>query len=169
MTVVEETFDIVKQEVREELRLNHTRGLNALPVIFPIQASQASNSAIATAFRSSLQKKLWRFLIPDGDAEEYLIKTAKEFTKDSMDSEITSFYLQPYIQTGLMVGECINLDMSLVGGLIKLTEKAGCYKDRYSCISYTNYVISSQFDKELLKENDDTDDFGEIIAFIQYA
>jgi len=169
MTVVDEFFDIIKQDVRDELRNNHTRGVNALPIIFPIQASQALNSQIATYFRSSLQKKLWRFLIVDGDAEEHLIKTIKEFTKDSNDSETSAFYLHPYIQTGLFIGECINLDMTLVSGLIKLTEKPGCYKDRYSCVSYANYIISSQFDKTLLKENDDTDDFSEVAALIQTA
>lgn len=167
MTVVDEIFDVVKQEVRDELRANHTRGLNALPIIFPILASQSSNSQIATYFRSSLQKRLWRFLIQDGDAEEYLTKAVKEFTANSTDSETFAFYIQPYIQTGLMVGECINLDMALVNGLIKLTEKPGCYKDRYSCVSYANYIISTQFDKLLLKENDERDDFYEIASLVQ--
>jgi hypothetical protein len=167
MTVVDEAYDIIKQEVRDDLRLNHTRGLNALPVIFPISASQNLNSQIATSFRSSLQKKLWRFLIPDGDAEEYLVKSVKEFTSKSTDSELTAFYLMPYIQTGLMVGECINLDMTLVSGFIKLTEKPGCYKDRYSSISYGNFVISSQFDKNLLTENEETDEFYEILSLVQ--
>jgi hypothetical protein len=169
MTVVGEEFDIVKAETREELRNNHTRGLNALPIIFPILASQSTNSQIATSLRSSLQKKMWRFLIPDGDAEEYLIKTVKEFTANSTDSESFAFYIAPYIQTGLFIGECINLDMTLVSGMIKLTEKSGCYKDRYSSVSYVNYVIGSQFDKNLLKENEIWDDFSEIAALVQSA
>ena len=53
-----------------------------------------------------------------------------------------------------MIGECINLDMSLVSGKVKLTEKSGCYKDRYSTISYCNWVLSF-FDQELLKETED--------------
>lgn len=167
MTVVDEVFDIVKKDTRDELLMNHTRGLNALPIIFPILASQSSNSQIATYFRSSLQKRLWRFLIPDGDAEEFLTKTVKEFTSNSTDSQTFAFYIQPYIQTGLMIGECINLDMVLVNGLIKLVEKPGCYKDRYSCISYANYVISSQFDASLLREKDDSDEFSEIASLVQ--
>lgn len=167
LTVVDENFDIVKQDVRDDLRNNHTRGINPLPVIFPISATQVLNSQIATAFRISLQKKLWKFLVSDGEAEEYLTKHEQEF-RDSKDSETNAFYLNPYVQTGLMIGECINLDMSLVNGLVKLVEKPGCYKDRYSAISYTNWVISQQFDKNLLKQNEDSDDWTTLrdITFI---
>ena len=164
--VVDELFDYIKQETREELRSVHTRSLNPLPVIFPISASQELNSQIATSFRMSLQKKLWNFLIADGDAEEFLIKTNPEFTKDTNDSDAFAFFLNPYVQTGLFIGECINLDMSLVGGKIKLTEKAGCYKDRYSAISYANWIIS-HFDQELLKENDNSNDWDALMEMMQ--
>lgn len=165
--VVDEVFDYVKSEVREELRKEHTRSINPLPVIFPISASQELNSQIASSFRMSLQKKLWNFLIPDGDAEEFLTKNVREFTKDANDSSTYGFFLNPYVGTNLLVGECINLDMTLVGGKIKLTEKAGCYKDRYTAISYVNWIIS-HFDQELLKENDgETDDFELLAALAQ--
>lgn len=164
--VVDETFDFVKEDVREELRKGHTRSINPLPVIFPISASQELNSQIANSFRMSLQHKLWNFLIGDGDAEEFLIKTNKEFTKDANDSDAFAFFLNPYVQTGLFIGECINLDMVLVGGKVKLTEKPGCYKDRYSAISYVNWVIS-HFDQELLKENDNSDEWETLAALTQ--
>jgi len=150
--VAGDEFEFVKQDLREELRRDHTRSLNPREVIFPIMANQDLNSQIANAFRISLQKKLWNFLIGEGEAEEFLIKNTKEFTKDINDTNISSFFLNPYINTGLMIGECINLDMSLVGGKIKLSEKSGCYKDRYSAVSYCNWIIS-YFDQELLKEN----------------
>jgi hypothetical protein len=168
-TVVESVFTSVKGEVREEL-LKRTRGLNALPVIFPMAASQALNSQIANDFRTSLQKKLWKFLILDGDAEEFLIKSKnKEFIEKSNDPEIYSFYIHPYLQTGLTISECINLDLTLVGGMVKLVEKPGLYKDRYSAISYANYFISQEFDSALLKETDDKDDWSEWFDAIQAA
>jgi hypothetical protein len=166
LTVVDEMFDI-KDDVREDLRKNHTRGINALPVIFPISATQVLNAQIATYFRSSLQKKLWKFLIPEADAEEYLTKTNKEFTANSMDSETTAYFLHPHVQTGLFINECINLDMSLSNGMVKLTEKAGAYKDRYSCISYCSYTVSAYFDKNLLTEVGEDDGFGEIASLVQ--
>jgi len=158
MTVVGGEFEIVEQKLREELR-NRTLGVGAIPVIFPILASQNLNSQIAVAFRSSLQKKMWGFLLGDGEGEEFLIKNNKEFTSNPNDSSLFSFFLNPYVQTGLFIGECINLDMTLVNGLIKLTEKPGNYKDRFSSISYSNLIISSVFDKNLLKENIEEDEW----------
>lgn len=155
-TVVDEAFSSIKEDVRKELR-QRTRAINALPVIFPMSASQDLNSQIAHSFRSSLQKKLWKFLILDGDAEEFLIKSKnKEFLTNSSDSLVYAFYLNPYVQTGLLISECINLDLTLVSGKVKLIEKPGCHKDRYSAISYANYFISQEFDMALVKEKDDS-------------
>ncbi len=152
MTVADS--DIIEEKLREELT-KRTLGLNANPVIFPILATQNLNSQMAVAFRSSLQNKLWNFLTEEGVAEEFLLKTNKEFTSE--DNESWAFFLNPYVQTSLLIGECINLDMTLVNGMIKLTEKQGAYKDRFSMIEYANWIIS-QFDKELLKEVDSGDD-----------
>jgi len=159
MTVVGGEFEIVEQKLREELR-NRTLGVGAIPVIFPILASQSLNSQIAVAFRSSLQKKMWGFLLGDGEGEEFLIKNNKEFTSNPNDSSLFSFFLNPYVQTGLFIGECINLDMTLVNGMIKLTEKPGNFKDRFSSVSYSNLIISSVFDKNLLKENIEEDEWS---------
>lgn len=163
-TVVDELFTTVKEEVRDELR-KRTRGINPKPVIFPMSASQNLNSQIASLFRASLQKKLWKFLILDGDAEEHLIKSKnKEFMANSNDSDTYAFYMNPFVGTGLAISECINLDMSLVSGIVKLVEKPGCYKDRYSALSYANYFISQEFDQQLLKEEEDTQDDWEVIS-----
>jgi hypothetical protein len=164
-TVVGPQFQFIDEKVRQELQ-QRTLGLGAKQVIFPISATQSLNNQIAVAFRSSLQKKLWNFLISDGEAEEYLLKSNKEMINNPDDSEIFAYFMNPYIQTGLLIGECINLDMTLVNGLIKLVEKSGTYKDRYSAISYANWIIS-HFDKDLLQENDNSDDFTELMKMMQ--
>jgi hypothetical protein len=147
-------YDFIEEKLKDELK-GRTLGLNALPCVFPILASQSSNSQMASSFRSSLQRKLWQFLLPEGDAENWLAKNNKEFMADANDSTAFSFFMNSYIQTGLFVSECINLDMTLVNGMVKLTEKPGCYKDRFSSVMYMNWIVS-QFDKDLLKENDDS-------------
>jgi len=156
MTVVND--DYVDKTLREEL-IGRTLGVGALPVIYPIRASQQSNSTMAAALRSSLQKKLWKFLKGEGDAEELLIRTNKEFRKDLDDSDTFAFFMNPFVNTSLFISECINLDMSLVGGMVKLTERPGCYKDRFSSIMYANSVITDVFDKDLLKETENTNDW----------
>jgi len=150
MTVVGEEFDFIESKVRDDLR-ERTLSLGAKPVIFPITGTPTLNSLMASLFRSALQKKLWQFLIPENIAEEWLAKNIKEFTNNVNDVDVANFYMQPYVQTSLMIGECINLDMSLLNGIIKLQEKSGAYKDRYIAILYCNYIVSF-FDKNLLKE-----------------
>jgi hypothetical protein len=92
------------------------------------------------------------------------LKKNKEFLSDPDDSYLRGFFLNPYVQTGLLIGECINLDMKPVNGLIKLVEKPGSYKDRYSTISYVNYVIAKEFDIELVKQKEDKDDLEAMVA-----
>lgn len=142
-------------------------GANAVPIIFPILGSANLNSQIAVFFRTSLQKKLWNFLIPDGDAEIFLTKYQKEFMKNSNDDSSYGFFMNPYIQTGLFITECVSLDMMLAGGIIKLQERPGNYKDRYSAVSYANWVIS-QFDKDLLREVSEKDMFSSLMEVTQF-
>lgn len=158
MTVVD--HENVDEKLKDELR-NRTLGLNAIPVVFPILASQSLNAQIAVAFRNSLQKKMWSFLLPENDVEDFLIKTYKDFMTNDENSK-RSFYLNPYVQTGLFVGECVNLDMVVANGLIKVYEKDGHTKDRFTSVSYANY-ITTFFDKELLKESDNTSDSDAIL------
>ena len=167
LTVVDEIFTSIKPEAIRDLRENHTRGINALPVIFPITASASLNHKIATSFRSSLQKGLWKFLFNEGEAERFLLKTAKEFRDNDDNSENHGFFLNPYVQTSLFISECINLDMKLVNGLVKLEEKSGAFKDRYSAISYADWIISSEFDRSLLTEENESDDYDIMAALVQ--
>jgi hypothetical protein len=157
-TVVEN--ENVDEKLKDELR-TRTLGLNALPVVFPIQANQTLNAQIAVAFRNSLQKKMWSFLLPESDVEDFLIKTYKDFMTSDGSSK-RAFYLNPYVQTGLLIGECVNLEMMVTNGLIKVYEKEGHTKDRYTSVSYLNYVATF-FDKDLLKESDNTSDADAIL------
>lgn len=161
-TVVGDEFTLVDNKLREDLT-NRTLGLGALPVIFPIQATQSLNSHIAVIFRSSLQKKLWNFLVDENTAEEFLIRNNKEFMADANNSEITAYYLAPYVQASLFIGECINLDMTLANGNVRLQERPGLYKDRFSAVSYANYFIDF-LDKSLLQETEDYNSEKEVMG-----
>lgn len=151
----------IDDKIKDELK-ERTLGLNPLPVVFPISASQSLNSQMAVAFRASLQKKMWNFLVSENDIEEFLIKTYRDYMTNDAES-FRSFYLTPYLNTSLLIGECVNLDMILTNGLIKLAEKEGNYKDRYSSVSYLNYVVTF-FDKDLLKETDTGSDLEAMLG-----
>ena len=47
----------------------------------------------------------------------------------------------PYVQTSLLVNELINLTHDTSNGLIKVKEKSGMRKDRYSSLEYGYYVV----------------------------
>lgn len=164
-TVMETPY--IDEKIKEELR-DRTLGVNALPIIFPISATQKMNSEIAVAFRGTLQKKLWDFLATDLDAEDYLIKTnSKEFLENKEDLSMRTWFLHPYVQTNLLVGECLNLEMNIVNGVIKLDEGTGL-KDRYTAVSYLNYFVSTVLDRDLLRQGNDMSD-EEAILLISMA
>jgi hypothetical protein len=153
--------DSLDQKVIEELT-KRTLGINALPIIYPISATAKLNSQIAVEFRDKLQKKMWGFLYDQNKAEDYLIgsSNSKEFLEDQ------AFFISPYVQTDLLINECINLSASWSLGNVKLTEPSGGRKDRYSSVSYGNYFISF-FDQDLIRDEDMTDDFDYLLSMIQ--
>ena len=68
-----------------------------------------------------------------------------------------SEYLAPFVNTNLLISECLGLDAILVSGNIKLVEKPGMRKDRFSALAYGN-LYSSYLDAELMREvNTDND------------
>jgi len=148
----------ISEEVRNELR-DRCLGVNPLPVVYPISASAKLNSEIAVAFRSALQKKLFDFLVSDIDADDYLTRTNKEFLE--VETSLRPWFLHPHVQTNLLIQECVNLELNVLNGMIKLTEGTG-RKDRYTCVSYANYFVSEVLDRELLKQGDNTDEWSVI-------
>lgn len=53
----------------------------------------------------------------------------------------------PYINTTLLVDELTNLEHEESSGKIKISEKAGKRKDRYSSLSY-NYYVATQIEQK---------------------
>lgn len=152
----------IDEKIWNELK-ERTLGVSAVPVVYPISATSKLNSDIAVAFRGALQKKLFDFLASDLDAEDYLIKTNKEFMNSTEELSTRTWLLHPYIQTNLLVGECLNLEMSILSGIIKLDEGNGL-KDRYTSVSYLNYFVSTTLDRELLRQGDDVSDEEAMLA-----
>jgi hypothetical protein len=54
----------------------------------------------------------------------------------------------------------------MLSGNIKLIESPGSRKDRYTSISYGNYYASF-LDQELVREEDNEDDFSIIASLVQ--
>lgn len=139
--------------------------MKAKPVIYPIMASAKLNSEIAVDFRDKMQRGLISFLIDDNEAETYLTKTYKEFANVN-NIDIRAWMLMPYIETGLLVNETINLEYTVVSGNIKLETTGSARKDRYTSCSYGNFVASI-LEKDLLRPQKDNIDISKLFNFRQ--
>lgn len=120
---------------------------NAPKVIWSIKASAAFNNEACILLRSGFQKGKINLLVSEFESEEILKEKFKGFNKMLPYEQMQ--YKMPFIQTTLLVYELISLEHEIKGTNIKITEKAGMRKDRYSSLAY-NYWVQCQLERELL-------------------
>lgn len=126
---------------------------NAEKVIWAINGSAKFNSDCALLLREGFRTGRVRLLINEYDAEEMLADIKGYSRLSPADKQILTL---PYINTTLLVGELINLQAEQNGGLVKLSERSGARKDRYSGLSY-NYYVALQIEREQRKNVDEDD------------
>lgn len=120
---------------------------NAPKVIYSIKATTQFNSDSAVLLRDCLKRNRIQLLVGESDAADML--TSNKFYNKLSPEDQTMFQL-PYYNTTMFINETINLSYELVNGKIRVSEPAGMRKDRYSSVSYANY-IASQLEREILK------------------
>lgn len=110
---------------------------NAPRVIWSVLGNPEFNSQCALGLREALKQGKVRLLLNEFDAEDALreIKGYAELPpEDSLNMKL------PYIHTSLLINELINLEYETKNNVIKVKEKPGMRKDRYSSLSYNIYV-----------------------------
>ena len=121
---------------------------NAQKIIYSIKGNAQFNSECAVLLRDGLRRKKIKLLVSDLEGKEYLRKF-KGF--ESLPIEIQTKFLSVYLQTTFLVNEMISLEGERTeSGLIRLKEPKNKRKDRYSAVSYGNY-IANLLERELLK------------------
>jgi hypothetical protein len=138
----------------EEMRAR-AKTQNPLPVVFSIKAGSRINHEIATSLRANLQSSNIELLVNEMEAKDSLLD--KKFYIDASIEDKVAMEL-PYIQTTLLVNELVNLEHTIVGGNIKITEKTGKRKDRYSSLGFANY-LAKILEGENFKEKDNGNPF----------
>ena len=129
---------------------------NALPVIFSIKVVKLEvNHEIALSLKDAFQKKKIRLLINDIEGKDFLIEKLG-LLKKSPDEQARM--LKPYLQTTAMVNETINLEYQILNGYVRIKEKGRNRKDRYSSISYGNY-LAKILEKDLRREKKSKNNF----------
>ena len=122
---------------------------NAPKVIWAIKASASFNTEICTLLRSGFQQGKINLLVSEFEAEEVLKDKIKGFSKLLSFEQMQ--YKLPFIQTTLLVYELISLEHEIRGTNIKITEKAGMRKDRYSSLAY-NHWVQCELERESLRK-----------------
>jgi hypothetical protein len=123
-------------------------------VIWAIKASSAFNSDCAFSLREGFRSGRVRLLDNEFDAETSLAEI-KGYNSLSPSDKVQ--LQMPYINTTLLVNELINLQHEEVSGKVKIFEKAGMRKDRYSSLAYNYYValqIENKMNKKRAKNSD---------------
>lgn len=120
---------------------------NAQKVIWCIKASAQFNSDAAFSLREGFRSGRIRLLSTEYEAEEPL-KKIKGYSSLSPDEQVQ--IQLPYINTTLLVDELTKLQHEESGGKVKIFERAGMRKDRYSSLAY-NYYVAMQMENKLIK------------------
>lgn len=136
---------------------------NAPKVIYAIKASARTNNDMTLALRAGFQNGYINLLISDTNIEEKLSKirgygTLSEIQQASMK--------MPYIQTTLLINELINLTHDTNNGLVKVKEKTGMRKDRYSSLQY-GYALLQELSKGLKPKTNTNDLLNKLASQIR--
>lgn len=105
--------------------------------IWAVMGSANFNSEAALGLREAFRQGAIRLPVSEYDCEDYLTKLSG-YSKLSI-GEKADLKL-PYVHTTLLGNELINLEYEAKNGIIKVQEKSGMRKDRYSSLSYNIYV-----------------------------
>lgn len=127
-------------------------------VIWSVKANAKFNDLIATSLREGFKQGQINLLVNEYDCDEYLIQNVKGYKNKSELEQLD--YKHQYMETTLLVNELINLQHKIEGGSVKIKERPGMRKDRYSSLAY-NFWVMKQY--ELKLSNDYREEQDEIL------
>ncbi len=137
----------------DEMR-KRAKSQNPLPVIFSIKAGSRLNHEMATSLRVNLQNSNIELLINEIEAKD-MMSDKRYYQGASIEEKV--MYELPFVQTTRLIDEMVNLDYEIVGGHIKIKEKSGRRKDRFSSLAFANYLAKILEDKNLTRDEDPSD------------
>lgn len=141
---------------------NRYKGASPHPpkVIYSIKATNKFNSECAVFLKDCIRRGKLRLLVGEKEYEEAMYETS---FYAGLDEALKLELKLPYIQTTLTVNELVNLDCTLQGSEIRIAERGQERKDRYSSLSYGNF-LANELERQLRNLQTDTDVFLPIRA-----
>ena len=113
--------------------------------IWAIKGSPQLNSECAVLLREGFRSGKIRLLVTEYDAES-ILPEIKGYNSLSVAEKVK--VQMPYIHTTLLVNELVNFQHEESGGRVRVFERSGMRKDRYSSLSY-NYYVSTQLESKI--------------------
>ena len=164
--IIKEQYDAITGETYEAMTSCNNQEMaerckvkSANKVVWCIKASADFNSTSAALLRAGIMNGNINFLCGEFEAEE-VIKKLPNYAKMS-DHEKAEIML-PYVQTSLAINEMINLEYEVVNNRVKLKERSGMRKDRFSSIQYNNAIVQ-ELNTKLKPKNVDQDIIDRLI------
>ena len=117
-------------------------------VIWSIKASPKLNSDCAVLLREGFRSGKIRLLMTEYDAD--VVMSEIKGYKSLSPSEKVKLQM-PYVHTTLLINELVKLQHEESGGRVRVYERSGMRKDRYSSLSY-NYYVALQLESKLGKQ-----------------
>ena len=117
-------------------------------VIWAIKATAQFNSDSAFSLREAFRSGRLRLLATEYDAEK-MLQEIRGFS--SLSQSERAQILLPYVHTTLLIDELTKLQHEESGGKIRVIERSGMRKDRYSSLSY-NYYVVTQLEQKLSRQ-----------------
>ena len=122
---------------------------DAKKCLWSVNAPAQFNNEICILLRTGFQNNKINLLKHEIEGEEILRTKFKSFNK--LPTKQQTQLKIPYIQTSALINELVNLEHEIKNGNIKIMEKSGMRKDRYSSLAY-NYWVQCQLEREMLRK-----------------
>jgi hypothetical protein len=129
-------------------------------VMWVMLGNPTLNTQCAIILRESLRNGTVRLIYDDYGCREKL-HNLQGFSKLSQEDQV-DFEL-PYKNTTLLLNELVNLKFEQNQDAIKVHERSGMRKDRYSSISYNLYV-AKQIEREISKPKNTQDEMAKLLT-----
>ncbi|WP_431785797.1 terminase large subunit domain-containing protein [Paenibacillus lactis] len=127
---------------------------SAKKIIYSIKGNQSFNSQCAVSLRDGLRRGKVKLLVSELEGRESL-KKMKGYSDLTIEAQ--TLYEMPYVQTTMLINEMINLEGEILdSGLVRLKEPKSKRKDRYSSVTYGNF-IATELERSLFKKENNDD------------
>ena len=139
--------------------VNRTIDNEAIPCVIPIIAQDGFNSSCWFSLRKQLDGGHIKLLVSMQDYQNLIEDNGKYY---ELSSEELAKELEPYGQTDMMIIEAVNLQTTIRGDKVKLSEPRNTTKDRIVILSYVNYIIDlieNDWNKAQQSDNFNLNDF----------